>query len=178
MPLLFRTSEILSSQMRQARHSELRSAWTLGSVSDPEVVRPSSVSDKQVVSLPQLSLIAQLLRGMQFLNEVASIAWMDPIRAPLDSLRRSAMERKEGRREGVGVAGAINGNADRRGERMRAAIDRSVDGAIFGGGRRQHWAVQLELLWLDMEFLGWFGLKHPVVCGGEEWRVAHGSRDC
>ena len=107
-PLLFRISEILSSQMRQARHL----AWTLGSASDPEVVRPSSVSDKQVVSLPQLSLIAQLMRGMQFLNEVASsIAWMDPIRAPLDSLRRSGMERKEG----VGVAGAINGNADRRG---------------------------------------------------------------
>ena len=96
MPLLFRTSEILSSQMRQARHSEVCPASTLGSVSDPEVVRPSSVSDKQVVSLPQLSLIAQLLRGMQFLNEVASIAWMDPIRAPLDSLRRSGMERKEG----------------------------------------------------------------------------------
>ena len=51
---------------------------------------------------------------------------------------------EEGRKEGVGVAGAINGNADRRGDVRRR--NRSIDGAIFGRGRRQHWAVQLELL--------------------------------
>ena len=89
------------------------------------------------------------------------------------------MERKEGRREGVGVAGAINGNADRRGDVRRR--NRSIDGAIFGGGRRLHWAVQLELhvlVALTVFCWTWYGLKHPVVCGGEEWRVAHGSRDC
>ena len=100
-----------------------------------------------------------------FLNEVASIAWMDPIRAPLDSLRRSGMERKEGRMEGVGVAGAINGNADRRGDVRRR--NRSTDrwrniwrrkaSALGGSAQRTCWN------WLDMDFLSWSGLKYPVV---------------